>query len=125
MHHLNDVLTNILEVWQVSSIDGSSVLNSPQAFAQLTSPVSVSGAALAGGSVLGQVLLYDDMFTTVGSSGPIRGSAPAGYAQFTASIRYQLNARGLQEGVLAFYSTTQSNVALSNQITLIKVFLGA
>ena len=125
VHHYNEVATNIFEVWQISAIDGSTGINSPAAYAQLTSPVSVSGSAIASGSILGQIVIYDDMFTSVGTSGAISSPASSGYVQFTVSVSYQLGAHGLQEGVVAFFPTNQNNLALINQAVMIKVFLTA
>jgi len=125
LHHLNEITTNIYEVWQITAIDGSSGISSPAAYAQLTSPVSISGSAIANGSVLGQIVLYDDMFTAVGTSGAIRSPASSGYVQFTDSVSYHLGAQGLQEGVMAFYPTNQNNIALTNQAVMVKVFLSA
>ncbi len=125
LHHLNEVPTNIFEVWQISSIDGNSALSSPAAYAQLTSPVSISGSSLARGSIVGQVVVYDDTYTTVGNSGPIQNAASGGYVQFTNSISYHLNAQGLEEGVVAFYPTTQNNIAFISQAVMVKVFLSA
>lgn len=124
VHHLNENPTNIFEIEQVSSINGSAGLNSPVAYARLSSPVSVSGSSQASGSILGQAVLYDDTYTIVGDSGSIRSPASSGYVQFTVSISYHL-APGLQEGVVAFFPTAQSNIALSNQAILVKVFLSA
>jgi len=125
VHHLNDVLTNIFEVYAVSSINGNSTLNSPSIYAGLTSPVKVSGASVASGNILGQVVFYDDMYTNVGNSGPIRSAASTGYIAFTNSVSFNLGAHGLEEGVVAFYATSQNNADLSNQVVMVKVFLGA
>jgi hypothetical protein len=125
MHRYNEVSTNIFEVWQVTAIDGSSGIGSPAADAQLTSPVSVSGGAIANGNLLGQIVIYDDMFTAVGTSGSIRSPQTSGYVQFTVSVSYHLGTPGLEEGVVAFYPTNQNNAALTNQAVMIKVFLSA
>lgn len=123
LHRYNEVSTNIFEVWQITAIDGSSGISSPAAYTQLTSPVSVSGSAIANGSFLGQIVLYNDMFTVVGTSGAIRSPASSGFVQFTDSVSYHLGAQGLQEGVVAFYPTNQNNIALTNQAVMVKVFL--
>jgi len=120
VHHLNEVSTNIFEIEQVTSINGSAGLTSPAPFAQLTSPVSVTGSSAVNGNVQGQVVFYDDMYTMIASSGVIRSPVSSGFVQFTDSISYHL-APGLQEGVIAFYPTSQNNVALSNQAILVKV----
>ncbi len=124
VHHLNEIPGNIFEIEQINSIDGSAGLSSPVAYSRLTSPVRVSGSSVANGSILGQAVLYDDTYTVVGSSGAIHGPASSGYVGFTASISYRL-APGLQEGVVAFFPTSQSNISLSNQAILVKVFLSA
>lgn len=125
VHHLNEVATNVFEVWQVSSIDGNSLLSSPAAYARLTSPVIMSGGSVASSNILGQVVIYDDIYINVGASGPIHSSISTGYVQFTNSVSYHLNAQGLEEGLVAFYPTNQNNIALSNQGVMVKVFLSA
>jgi hypothetical protein len=123
VHHLNEVATNIFEIWQVNSIDGNAGLSSPAAYAQLSSPVRVSGNFVVNGNILGQVVLYDDTYITVGDSGVIRSSATSGNVSFTNSVSYHLNGLGLEEGVVAFYPTNQNNIALSSQAILVKVLL--
>jgi hypothetical protein len=125
LHHLNDVPTNIFEVYSVTSINGNSSLNSPTVYAGLTSPVTVSGASVASGNTLGQVVFYDDMYINVGNSGPIHSAASTGLISFTNSVSFQLGTHGLEEGVVAFYATSQNNAALSNQVVMVKVLLRA
>lgn len=122
VHHLNEVVTNIFEVWKVTSADGNSTITNPVAYTQLSSPASVSGSAMASSSVLGRVVLYDDTFVTVGAVD--LHSATTGIVQFTNTVTYQLNASGLQEGAVAFYATNQNNTAIANQVVMVKVFLG-
>jgi len=125
LNRLDGNVNNLLEVTQIIPFDTNITLSSPATNTTLHSPLSVSGTTLASGSVLGQAVIYDDMFVQVGTSGSIPSSTSSGYVQFTKSFSYQLNASGLQEGVVAFYATSQNNVLLSNQIVLIKVFLAA
>ena len=125
LRHLNGNLNNIYEITQINPIDGNIMFTSPAIYEQLTSPVSVSGITLASGSILGQIVAYDDMYTIVGDSGAIHGATSRGYVQFTNSLSYHLNAQGVQEGVIAFYPTNQNNIALSNQAILVKVLLTA
>jgi hypothetical protein len=70
-------------------------------------------------------MLFDDTYTIVGDSGAIHSPASSGYVNFSQSVRYQLSASGLQEGVVAFISTNQNNTALSNQVAMVKVFFSA
>jgi hypothetical protein len=124
VHHLNEVPTNIYEVEQVSSIDGSVSLSSPAAYAQLTSPVRVIGSSSVTGNIQGQVVFYDDTYVAVAGSGAIHSPVSNGFAQFSDSIGYHL-APGLQEGIIAFYTTNQNNMFLSSQAVLVKVFFRA
>jgi hypothetical protein len=122
---LNEDPNNIFEVWQVTSSDGNSSISSPATYAQLRSPVSISGSAMASSSIIGQVVVYDDMFINVGTSDPIRSVVSGNIVQFTNTVKYQLNASGLEEGAIAFYATNQNNVAISNEVVMVKVFLSA
>src|SRR5205085_1453433 len=66
LFRLDNVVTNILEVKQITSFDGNVWLSSPTTGVQLTSPVNVSGSTLANGRLLGRAIVFDDTFFTVG-----------------------------------------------------------
>lgn len=123
LFRLDNVSTNILEVKQVTASDGITVLNNPASGVQLTSPINVSGSANSSGSILGQVLIYDDTFISVGNSGAIQSQTSSGVVNFTESVSYHLNALGVLEGAVAFFTTNQNNTSLSNQVVMVKVFL--
>jgi hypothetical protein len=125
MFHLDNNIGNIFEIQQVTSLDGNTSLISPTTGAQLTDPISVRGSALASSSVLGKVVVYSDTLIALGDSGDIPSPAPRGYVNFTKSVTYHLNSTGVQEGLVAFYSTNQNNSNLSNQVVMVKVFLVA
>lgn len=125
LFRLDNIQTNIFEVKQVSSIDGTMLLSSPTSGAQLSSPVKVSGSYQSSGSILGRVVIYNDTYLIVGDTGPIHGSATTGYASFAPSVNYKLPSGGVQEGLLAFYSTNQNNISESNQVVLAKVLLNS
>ncbi len=124
-HHLDSNVNNIYEIYSLSPSDTNTVISSPVAGAQLSSPVSVKGISQASNGILGRVVLYDDTYINIGDSGPIHSSTTSGYAQFTTSARYQLNSHGVQEGVVAFYSTNQNNLSLTNEVVMVKVFISA
>jgi hypothetical protein len=126
LFHLDNIPTNIFEVKQVTSIDGSTLLISPtnDLTQPLSSPVKVSGSYQSAGTLVGRVALYNDTYVIVGDSGSLRGST-TGYATFTPSVSFRLNARGLQEGVLIFYVSNQNNIDASNQVVVAKVFFSA
>ena len=121
---LDNVVTNVFEVKQITSIDGSVLLSSPPSglTLPLSSPVKVDGRYQSSGPILGRVALYDDTFVVVGDTGAIHGSASSGLVTFTPTVSYKLDSKGIQEGIVAFYVTNQNNIALSNQVILVKVF---
>lgn len=125
MIHLDYNTANIYEITQVTSIDGNASITAPVAAAELSSPITVSGNSLASGSVLGEIIVYSDIYISDGNSGNIRSPAAGGYVNFTSSVTYQLNSSGVQEGAVAFYYTNQNNVNASNEVIMIKVFLSA
>jgi hypothetical protein len=123
--HLDNVASNVFEVISLAPLDGNTHLSSPASGVQLTSPASVSGVSQASGSILGEVLIYDDTFVIVGDSGDIHSPITSGYVNFTQSIKYHLDNPGVQEGLVAFFSTNQNNAQLTNQVAMVKVFLSA
>lgn len=125
LFRLDNVATDVFEISQITPLDSHTHIASPPTGVQLTSPVSVSGSSLVAGSILGEVMVFDDTYTIVGDSGAIKSPVSSGYVNFTQSVKYQLNAPGLQEGVVAFFGTNQNNAALSNQVALVKVFFSA
>jgi len=121
----SNLASNIFEVKQVTSIDGTVLLSSPASGTQVSSPVKVTGSYQSTGTILGQVVLYDDTFVKVGDTGAIHGSAPSGSVTFAPTVSYHLAVRGLQEGLVAFYVTNQNNINASNQVVLVKVLFSA
>lgn len=125
MFHLDGSEANIFEISQLTSIDGTALIITPTTGLQLSHPVNVNGSSVANGNVLGKVVLYNDTFTTVGTSGDIRSTVTSGYTNFAQSFDYRLNSSGMQEAVLVFYVTNQNNTNLSNQVIMVKVLLAA
>lgn len=125
MFRLDNNTQNIFVIYKITSLDGNTLLASPTIGVQLTSPISVSGSSLASGRILGKVVVYSDTFFAIGDSGDIASPASGGYVNFTKSIAYHLNSTGTQEGLVAFYSTTQNNTNLISQVVMVKVFLTA
>jgi hypothetical protein len=124
---LDNVATNIFEIKQITSIDGTLLLSSPAygITQPLTSPVKVSGSYNSTGTILGRAALYDDTYVLLGDTGATHGSASTGLVAFAPTVSYKLDTQGLQEGIVAFYVTNQNNIALSNQVILLKVFFSA
>ena len=125
MFHLDNSETNTFEIMQLTSIDGSVLLNTPATGVQLGNPLTISGSSYASGTILGKVVVYNDTFINIGDSGDIRSPASTGYVNFTKSINYHLNSPGVQEAAVAFYWTNQNNSNFTNQIVIVKVLLTA
>jgi len=123
LFRLNGVTTNIFEVMEVTPLDGATSLTLPAAGATLTNPQSVSGVAQGTSNILGHVVLFDETHVAIGDSGAIHSPAASGMVNFTYTLHYQADAHGMQDGVLALFSTTQNNLDLSNQVMMIKVFI--
>jgi hypothetical protein len=123
LFRLDNVLTNIFEVMQITPLDGSTSLSLPTPGAKINSPVHVSGSTPASGNVLAHLVVYDDSNIAIGDSGAIRGSSSGSMVNFTDTVSFQPNAHGVQEGVVAFFTTTQNNIELSNQVVMSKVLL--
>jgi len=127
LFHLDNVVTNIFEVKQVTSVDGTTLLSSPanDQTQPLVSPVKVSASYQAAGTLVARVALYSDTYIVLGDTGSIRGSAPTSYATFTPAVGFHLDARGIQEGLVIFYVSNQNNILASNQVVVAKVFFSA
>ena len=125
LFHLDNVATNIFEVKQVTSIDGTTLLSSPaNDLAQpLASPVRVSASYRSAGTLVGRVALYSDTYVVLADTGALRGSA--GTATFAPAVGFHLNARGVQEGLVVFYVSNQNNILAGNQVVVAKVFFSA
>lgn len=126
LYHLDNVNTNILEITSVASTNGNASLSNPASGTQVSSPVSVQGNYVASGSILGRVVLYNNSYDIVGDTGALHSSLTTGSSgSFSVAIPYKVNAHGVQEGVIAFFSTTQNNTAYIYQGVMMKVFLSA
>lgn len=125
MFRLDNVATNILEVNKVTPLDPNMNLGAPGIGSTIHSPVNVGGSGTAAGSVLGEVLIFDDTYLTIGNSGSIASPAKSGYVTFSRLISYQLNQPGEQEGAIVYFTTNQNNASVTNQALMIKVFLSA
>lgn len=125
LFHLDNVPTNIFEIGQLTALDTTTTITSPTNGVQVTNPVNVSGSATVSSTTLGQIYLYDDTFTIVGTSGKVQSPSPSGYVSFAQAIKYQVSGSGQQEGVVALFTTNQNNTQLVNQAALVKVIFSA
>lgn len=123
MFRLDNVVTNIFEVMQITPLDGTTSLTLPTSNSKITSPMHVSANTWASTNVLAHVVVYDDSNIAIGDSGALHSPLASGFVNFTSTVNFQPNAHGTQDGVIALFTTTQNNIELSNQVVMIKVFL--
>ncbi len=121
MFHLDTNLdTQVFEISRVTALDGTTLLSSPMTGQELSSPVNANGNATASNGTLGHVVLLSDTYTSIGDSGPLPGTG-TGVVGFAKAVPYKLNGPGVQEGIVAFYSTTQNNINLISEVVMVKV----
>jgi hypothetical protein len=121
MFHLDSNLdTQIFEISRVTALDGTTLLSNPMTGQQLTSPVNANGNATASNGTMGHVVLLMDTYTSIGDSGPLPGTG-SGVVGFAKAVPYKLNGPGVQEGIVAFYSTTQNNINIISEVVMVKV----
>ncbi|QBD82033.1 hypothetical protein EPA93_41070 [Ktedonosporobacter rubrisoli] len=112
--------SNIFEVMKITTLDDATMLSNPATGLQVINPAKIEGTASVSSGVVGRVVIYTDTYSSVGDSGPINGT---GSTSFSKAVNYQLNASGLQEGIVIFYSTNQNNMLIVNQVSMAKVLL--
>jgi hypothetical protein len=98
-------------MWIATGVaDGSSLTLKNLAPRQLiSSPVTLEGTGAAFEAVIGQAMVYDHLYTTIGHA-QITGSNGMGMGTFTTPVSYSTSFTGIQEGIVAVY---QNNGGLS------------
>lgn len=114
----------VMEIMQVTSFDGTVVLNSPAAAQQVASPISVAVTCPGVNGKIGRIVVYDQNYVIIGDSGDINSPAASGAISLTKGVNFKINTKsGFQEGFVVFYWTTQNNTAIFNQAVMAKVVL--
>src|SRR5947209_13624985 len=98
-------------IWEVVAVaaDGMSI-TSPTQMTLLSSPVSVKGTGNAFEGQIGQVMVLDHLYNTLGKASAT-GVVGNGPTSFSTSLSYQTTfPAGIQEGVLVLYPPSNANV---------------
>ncbi len=101
-------------IWEVVSVtaDGMS-LTSPASHAVLSSPSSVKGTGSAFEGLIGQVMVLDHLYNTIGKTSAI-GVVGNGPTSFSTSLYYQSTfPAGIQEGMLVLYAPSNANGSIA------------
>jgi hypothetical protein len=101
-------------IWEAIAVkaDGMSI-TSPDPLAVLSNPVSVKGTGSAFEGVIGQVMVLDHLYHSLGHTGAI-GVVGNGPTSFSTSLSYQSTfPAGTQEGVLVLYAPSNANGSIA------------
>ena len=101
-------------IWEVISVtaDGMS-FTSPVSHVVLSNPGSVEGTGNAFEGLIGQVMVLDHLYNTIGKTSAI-GVIGNGPTSFSTSLHYQSTfPAGIQEGILALYARSNANGSIA------------
>src|SRR6266851_3286470 len=110
-------------IWEAVAVavDGMSI-TSPVQPAVLSSPVSVKGTGDAFEGQIGQVMVLDHLYNTLGKTSAT-GVVGMGPTSFSTSLYYQSTfPAGIQEGVLVLYAPSNANGSIAAAV-MVKVLV--
>ena len=110
-------------IWEAVAVavDGMSI-TSPVQSAVLSSPVSVKGTGDAFEGLIGQVMVLDHLYNTLGKTSAT-GVVGMGPTSFSTSLYYQSTfPAGVQEGVLVLYAPSNANGSIAAAV-MIKILV--
>ncbi len=110
-------------IWEAVAVavDGMSI-TSPVQSAVLSSPVSVKGTGDAFEGLIGQVMVLDHLYNTLGKTSAT-GVVGMGPTSFSTSLYYQSTfPAGIQEGVLVLYAPSNANGSIAAAV-MVKVLV--
>src|SRR6266566_2624815 len=101
-------------IWEVVSVTANGMsLTSPTAHAVLSNPSNVKGTGSAFEGVIGQVMVLDHLYNTIGKTSAI-GVVGNGPTSFSTSLSYQSTfPAGIQEGLLVLYAPSNANGSIA------------
>jgi len=115
---------NTANIWEAIAVADGSIMSitSPQKWDVLTSPMTVKGTGSAFEGDVGTVYVLDHLSTAIGHAKGV--PAHNGKTTFTATVPYSASFHGTQEGVLAYYTYSQADGAISG-VVMLKVLISA
>ncbi len=115
---------NTANIWEAIAVADGSIMSitSPQKWEVLTSPMTVKGTGSAFEGDVGTVYVLDHLSTAIGHAKGV--PAHNGKTTFTATVPYSASFHGTQEGVLAYYTYSQADGAISG-VVMLKVLISA
>ena len=112
-------------IWEVVAVatNGMSI-TSPAPMALVSSPVSVKGTGNAFEGLIGQVMVLDHLYNTLGKASAT-GVVGNGQTSFSTSVSYQSTfPAGVQEGVVVLYAHSNANGSIAGAV-MVKVLVNS
>lgn len=112
-------------IWEATAVEATGMsITSPQSRDRLNSPVAVTGTGNAFEGKIGQVVILDHLYTTIGHA-DANGATGNGPTTFSANVSYTTTFKGgTQEGIVQLYSRSNADGSIAGTV-MIKELLSA
>jgi len=116
---------NMHNMWEAIGVkDGTTLtLTNIAAGSLIASPVMLTGTGSAFEGVIGQGVVYDHLYTTIGHA-QLTGSPGMGIANYSIEVPYSSSFIGAQEGVVVAYQDMGGLSSGYSSAVIVKVLIG-
>jgi hypothetical protein len=116
---------NTHNMWVATAVqDGTKLtLTNIPAGSLISSPVTLTGKGSAFEAVIGQGVVYDHLYTTIGHA-QIVGSPGMGEANYSIKVPYTSSFKGTQEGIVVAYQDMGGLSSENYSAVMVKVLIG-
>ena len=116
---------NTHNMWVATAVQDSTrlTLTNIPAGSLISSPVTLTGTGSAFEAVIGQGVVYDHLYTTIGHA-QIVGSPGMGEANYSIKVPYTSSFKGAQEGIVAAYQDMGGLSSGNYSAVMVKVLIG-
>ncbi len=116
---------NTHNMWVATAVqDGTRLtLTNIPAGSLISSPVTLTGTGSAFEAVIGQGVVYDHLYTTIGHA-QIVGSPGMGEANYSIKVPYTSSFKGAQEGIVVAYQDMGGLSSENYSAVMVKVLIG-
>ncbi len=112
-------------IWEATAVESTGMsITSPQSRDRLNSPVAVTGTGPAFEGKIGQVVILDHLYSTIGHA-DANGATGNGPTTFSTNVSYNSTFKGgTQEGIVQLYSRSNADGSIAGTV-MIKELLSA
>ena len=116
---------NTHNMWVATAVQDSTrlTLTNIPAGSLISSPVTLTGTGSAFEALIGQGVVYDHLYTTIGHA-QIVGSPGMGEANYSIKVPYTSSFKGAQEGIVAAYQDMGGLSSGNYSAVMVKVLIG-